>query len=133
MGKSTLIKYREIYFSPPHADPDQAQSALLLLSDVAGIEEARKSAQTCLEVSYDLRLITLQIIEDTLIELGFHLDGSLLIRLRRALYYYTEETQRANLGYHQATHSTLDVFINRYQQLPHGCRDDRPTHWREYL
>ncbi len=133
MGKSTLIKYREIHFSTAHPDPDQAQSALLLLNDVSAIEETRKSAQTCLEVSYDLRLISLQIIEGTLAELGFHLDGSLLIRLRRALYYYTEETQRANLGYHQANHSTLDVFINRYQQLPHGCRDERPSHWREYL
>ena len=133
MGKSNLIKCRDVHFSSLHPDPDQSQSALLLLSDVAGIEDACKLSQLCLGVTYDLRLITLQIIEDALIELGFHLDGSLLIRLKRALVYYIEETQRVNMGCQQDINSTLDVFVNRYQQLPHGCRDDRPQHWREYL
>jgi len=41
-----------------------------------------------------------QIIDEALIELGFHLDNSLLNKLLRALHYYSEEAQCANLGYH---------------------------------
>jgi hypothetical protein len=128
-----IIKQRELCFSPLHPDPDQAQSALLLLSGVSGIHAVTKKSRYSLEILYDLRLITLHIIDEALVELGFHLDNSLLAKLRRALFYYIEETQRANMGYHQDINSTQEVFVNRYQQLPHGCRDDRPTHWREYL
>jgi len=128
-----LIKHREVCFCPLHSDPDQAQSALLLLTDVTGIAGVAKRSAHCLEITYDLRFISLQIIEDALRDLGFHLDNGLLAKLKRALFYYTEETQRANLGDQPALPFTSQVFINRYQQLPHGCRDPRPPHWRGYL
>lgn len=126
-------KRREIRFCPLHPDPDQVQSAVLLLSDVTGIEEVVKVSPHSLQVAYNLRQISLQVIEEALIELGFHLDNGLLAKLKRALYYYTEETQRANRSYQQDINSTQEVFVNRYRQLPHGCRDARPRHWREYL
>ncbi len=132
IAENETVKRRGIYFCPLHPDPDQAESAVLLLSDVAGILEASRASSHCVEVAYDLHRITLRILEEALIELGFHLDGSLLIKLRRALFYYSEETQRANLGYRQDINSTRDIFVNRYRQLPHGCRDGRPTHWRDY-
>ena len=52
----------------------------------------------CLIVVYDLRRITLQRIENALSELGYHLDNSLLCKLKRALFHYAEETQRENLA-----------------------------------
>ncbi|MDX1655876.1 MAG: hypothetical protein R3310_11760 [Candidatus Competibacteraceae bacterium] len=129
-----LLKQREIRFCPLHPDPDQARSALRLLDGVAGILEVRQPTRHCVVVRYDLRRMTLQLIEAALIELGFHLDGSLLMRLKRALCYYTEETQRANLNLHHADlYDVQEVFVNRYTHKPHGCRDDRPQHWREYL
>ena len=128
-----LIKQRDIRFCPLHPDPDQAQSAVLLLDGAAGIHDARKLAPHCLQVCYDIRRVTLQVIEEALTELGFHLDNSLMAKLKRALYHYTEETQRANLRIHTDLYDTQEVFIARYQQLPHGCRDERPPHWREYL
>lgn len=131
--ESDFIKCRDIYFCPLHPDFDQAQSAVHLLDAVSGIEGAHKTSRHCLQIIYDLRLITLQMIEGTLIELGFHLQTGLLIKLKRALFYYTEETQRANMGHHPDLNSTQSVFVNRYWQIPHGCRDERQPHWREYL
>ncbi len=128
-----FIKRREIIFGALHPDPDQAASALALLEGVGGILSVQRTGPHSLEVSYDLRVITLQLIEDALVELGFHLDGSLINRLKRALFHYTEETQRSNLGHHPDVLDIQDVFINSYQQRPHGCRDERPQHWREYL
>jgi len=129
-----LIKHREIFFSALHPDRKQAHSAMHLLSDVEGIERLQTISTVQLNVSYNLTYLTLQLIEETLIEVGFHLDSHLLYKLKRALYYYTEETQRANLVCPlEHSKSTRGLFVNRYQRLQHGCRDGRPECWRKYL
>jgi hypothetical protein len=129
-----LLKQREIAFCPLHPDSNQAESARFLLTNLNGIYTARPLNEHLLQVTYNLQYITLKNIEDALTELGFHLDNSLFAKLKRALFYYSEETQLANLGYdHADSKSTTEIFINRYDQLLHGCRDKRPPHYRHYL
>lgn len=130
-----LIKRREIRFCHLHPDPEQARSALLLLSDAEGVVDIKFIDEQCLSIIYDVRLLTLQAIEDVLIRLGYHLDNRLLTRMKRALYSYSEETQRANLGssVETSTSTTTKVFVKRYSINYHGCRDKRPEHWRKYL
>ena len=130
---SELLKHRQIHFCPFHPDQQQAHSASLLLSDVEGIRLLRPQHAHLLHVSYDITLLNLNLIEDVLIDLGFHLDNSLIVKLKRALYYYTEEVERANLGIDECGCADRQVFINRYSKLRHGCRDERPEHWRNYL
>ncbi len=128
-----LIKRRDIRFCHLHPDPDQARSALLLLSDAEGVVDISFIDELCLSISYDVRLLTLQAIDDALIRLGYHLDNRLISRMKRALYGYSEETQRANLGTIIETDTTTKVFVKRYNVNYHGCRDKRPEHWRKYL
>jgi hypothetical protein len=129
-----FIKHREIVFDAMHPDCDQAHTAVLSLADVEGVRHLQVISPTALRVTYDLLTISLQQIEEALAEAGFHLSNSLMLKLRRALYYYAEETQRANAGCPQGDSScTRKVFIHRYRQLNHGCRDHRPDHWRRYL
>ena len=131
---SMLIKQREIVFSPLHPDRNQAHSAALILIGVDGVQHAAPLSPVRLLVRYDIRQITLAIIEEALREVGFHLDNALLLKLKRALYDYTEETERANHGCPACQHKTTrDVFIKHYQNREHGCRDRRPLHWRNYL
>lgn len=121
-------------FNPLHDDKHQALTACQMLVDLDGIILSEAISETHLIVKYDLRFFTLVDIEELLTTVGFHLDNNLLIKLKRALYRYTEETERANLGCFQGqSNCTREVFINRYQKLPHGCRDKRPDHWRNYL
>jgi hypothetical protein len=128
-----LIKHREIAFCPLHPDRNQAESASFLLVNINGIYNVRPFDQHLLQVTYNIKYITLNIIEDSLIKMGFHLDNSLFAKLKRALFYYSEETQLANLGHdHADSKSTTEIFINRYDQLLHGCRDKRPPHYRHY-
>jgi hypothetical protein len=128
-----LIKHREICFMSPQADNNPADSAIALLNEIEGILETHHSNEYNISVTYELGKITLSDIEDILQEVGFHLDNSIISKLRRALFYYAEETQLANMGYeHAQSKSTLEIFINRHNQLPHGCRDERPTHLRRY-
>ncbi len=128
-----LIKRRELRFCHLHPDPNQARSALLLLSDAYGVVDITLADELCLYITYDVRHLTLDAIERVLIRLGYHLDSRLLYRMKRALCSYSEETQRANLGVNENTDNTTQVFVKRYTSNYHGCRDKRPNHWRKYL
>lgn len=130
----SLIKQREITFCSLHPDPDQAGSAAALLADVDGIQAVRVRNRLALEVHYRLVAICLADIEKLLEAKGFHLDNRLMLKIKRALHHYTEETQRANLGCAKGDpNCTEKVFVNRYRNRDHGCQDDRPEHWRRYL
>ncbi|MGD8558929.1 MAG: hypothetical protein PVH04_04660 [Gammaproteobacteria bacterium] len=128
-----FIKQREVVFMLPQHEHDPAGAAIQLLQDIDGIHAVSHISNTVLQVSYDIREITLNAIEDALQEIGFHLDNSILSKLKRALIYYAEDTQLANLGYdHAETKSTLEIFISQYSQRRHGCRDERPSYYRRY-
>lgn len=128
------LKHREIGFRELHPNPDQAGAAVAFLAGIEGVLATEALSSTLLRVSYDVLAVTLRELEDALRDLGLHLDNRLLPRLRRALYYYTEETLRANCGCPQGTSNcTKKVFATRYRHIEHGCRDQRPEHWRRYL
>ncbi len=132
--RAEVIRHRELHFAPLHPDAHQAHTVLLLLNDVEGIVHTELIDSLRLRVSYNLEYLTLRMLEETLSDFGFHLDNSLLTKLKRALYYYSEEVQRENQKCARGDSNCIQkVFINRYQNLPHGCRDDRPEHWRRYL
>lgn len=131
--RSHLVKQREIRFWPVHPDPQQAVTAMEFISAVDGVLEAKALEPALLRVRYDLTVTTLEALEAALLELGFHLDGSLLLRLRRALVYYTEENERISLGLETDAGASTRIFIEHYNRRRHGCRDDRPQHWRSYL
>ena len=105
---------------------------MLLFADIHGIEDLNLLSPTSLLVSYDVHTLTLDMLEAVLIELGYHLDNNLLAKIKRALFHYTEETERANLGITKTSKDFSSVFIEDYQRHPHGCRDERPKHWRQY-
>ena len=129
-----FIKQHEIHFQNVDPAANDAREALRLLMDAQGISDIRALMPNCIQVRYDLRQISLQIIESALTEVGFHLNNSLLIKMKRSLFYYTEETQLMNWGYqHNQANSTLDIFVSCYNQRKHGCRDERPEYLRHYL
>ena len=128
------FKHRQIAFDALHPDDQQAQSAARFLADIDGVLHCEPTSPLLLQVRYDILKTTLQEIEEALRELGMHLDGALMVRLRRAMHHYMEDTQRANWGCAHGEHNcTKKVFAKRYEALEHGCRDHRPEHWRRYL
>jgi hypothetical protein len=129
-----LVKHRDIHFFDLHPDPKQAETAALLLADVEGVVSAKPLTATHLQISYQLMVISLEQIERGLTAMGLHLDNRLLYRLMRALHYYTEDTERANLGCTRTdSKCTRQIFADHYQRQQHGLRDQRPEHWRRYL
>jgi len=130
----TTVCAREIAFRGPHSEADQAPSAALLLADSPMVSEVSVTGPNRVLVRYDLREVTFSEIESALEELGFHLDNSVFTRLRRAYYAYCEDTRRANLQIRSNCfgHCARRIFVRHYQQGEHGCRDQRPSHWRSY-
>lgn len=127
------VKHREIVFNSPQTESHPAHSAVLLLTSVEGIEKLSAIDSHHLLISYNILHLTFADIEMALQLVGYHLDNSLLVKLKRALYHYTEETERSNLGCASGQcKCTRDVFIKHYARKEHGCRDPRPEHWRDY-
>jgi len=131
---SDRIKHRQIHFRDLHPERNDARAAADFLAGVEGVLSAEPQSPILLHLSYDLLQTTLQEIEEALDELGLHLDNALLFRVRRALYYYTEDTFRENCGCKRGESNCVKrVFARRWETLEHGCRDHRPEHWRRYL
>jgi len=129
-----LVKRRDIHFVELHPDPNQAETAVQLLSGIEGIVATEQLTPTHIRISYQLMEVCLEQIEHGLTAMGLHIDNRLLYRMMRALYYYTEETERENLGCtHPDSKCTRQIFAHRYQRQNHGLRDQRPEHWRKYL
>ena len=133
-GDQDIIKSRQVLFNELHPDPNQAQTAAEMLTDVEGILEAAAESPVLLNLRYNVLQISLEQIEKALDETGFHLSNQLMYAVKRALYYYMEETQRANNGCHRGdSNCTRKIFIDHYYRRDHSLRDPRPEHWRKYL
>ncbi|MBI5329185.1 MAG: hypothetical protein HZB71_01075 [Betaproteobacteria bacterium] len=127
---SDTRKRREIVF---HAlPPGQVEGALAFLADLPGLSAARLDAHTLL-VEYDVARYTLETLETALDMQGFHLEGSLMQRLRRAMAHYCEHVQRQNLGLPDAlTKNYQGAYVEAWQHRPHGDHDATPEEWRQY-
>lgn len=128
-----LDKIREIVFH--HLPDGQAERARQLL-DGLDSDSIKASIQAesphALTVQYRVTHYTLQGLEKALESQGFHLDNSLLQKLKRALVYHCENVQRKNLAINAPDAKSQRVFARLYEQQLHGDRDETPEEWRKY-
>jgi hypothetical protein len=130
--ESEFIKQRELCFNRLSTLTDPVSSAKELLSDIPGILSVKANGNTCIVLRYRLDQVNLMALEDGLNSLGYLLDQGLIQRFKRAYYHYVEETQLANMGLSLDSKSTTRIFIEHYEQRPHGCRDERPSYYHHY-
>ena len=126
------LRQRSIWLTEPSQDPGYADSAADLLRNARGVVSVQVARSDHLLVSYNVREITLQVLEALLTEFGYMLRTSLFCRAMRALCYYIEDIECTRCRHDQAEY-TRDAFITRYLHRPHGCRDRRPEYLRRYL
>ncbi len=126
------LKKRSIRLTGSADDPAAIESAAGLLREVKGVLHVRIAGTNRLVVSYNVRRITLQVIEALLTEFGYQLHTSFFCRTLRGLCYYLEDIECTSARHDQAD-CTREAFINRYLDRPHGCRDHRPEYLRRYL
>ncbi len=127
-----IRKERTILFAK--FPPGQAPEAADVLERAGQVDVAPPEAERSVDVAYDLRDHTLEELETTLGDKGFHLDNTLLSKLMRALIYYVEETQLHNLDApdQPLKKSQHEAYTQAWERHPHGDHDDTPPEWREY-
>lgn len=126
------LRQRSIRLIEPSQDPAYADSAADLLRNAKGVVSVQIARSDHLLVCYNVREITLQILEALLTEFGYKLRTSLVCRTMRALCYYVEDIECSSCKPDMAGY-TRDAFITRYLRRDHGCRDRRPEYLRRYL
>ena len=126
-----LEKNREIVFHP--LPPGQVERALSLLDGMEGLFlQIPTDRPHCLVVRYHVCEYTLEGLETALSNQGFHLDNSLMSKLRRALAYFCESVQRRNVAANEPDIKSQQAFMKVYDRHLHGDRDDTPEEWRGY-
>ncbi|MEQ1662588.1 MAG: hypothetical protein ABL877_07815 [Thiobacillus sp.] len=128
MRPCDLEKSRDIAFSA--LPTGQAGRALTLLQGLPGLQVVADGAT--LHVRYSVCEYTLEEIEQALASQGFHLDNSLINKLKRALAYFCESVQRRNIAANEPDIKSQQAFMKVYETHLHGDRDDTPEEWREY-
>lgn len=125
-----MHKQREIAFQA--LPVDQAVQAARLLSRLDGVTAVADPASNALQVAYSLPQWTLEQLEQRLEQAGFHLDGALLQRIRRAVIHYTEAVQLDNLHHPEREYKTKEIYVHAWEHHAHGDHDDTPEELREY-
>jgi len=130
MRPCDLEKDREIVF---HDLPSgQVERALSLLEGMDGLTAVAAPAPNQLRVRYNVCEYTLEGLESALSSQGFHLDNSLLSKLKRALAYFCEGVQRRNIAANEPDIKSQQAFVKVYEKHLHGDRDETPEEWRGY-
>ena len=130
MRPCDLEKNREIVFHPVPAG--QVERALYLLEGLEGLQVMAGAGADRLLVSYHICEYTLEGLETALASQGFHLDNSLLSKLKRALAYFCEGVQRRNVAANEPDIKSQQAFMKVYERHLHGDRDETPEEWRGY-
>ncbi len=134
-----LIKHREIHFGTIHADPNQAHTAVFAVNDLPGVLMSHALNDHCIKIAYDLNRITLAEIESILHNEGFHLDNSILAKIKRSIVFYCEEASRENNKQERLMeevhnrHKSDVVYLPTRKKTLCDCRDHRSKSWRQYL
>jgi len=130
MDPCDLEKNREIVF---HALPSgQAERARILLEGLEGLMVMEGPGGNTLLVRYHICEYTLEGLETALASQGFHLDNSVMSKLKRALAYFCESVQRSNVAANEPDIKSQQAFMKVYESHLHGDRDDTPEEWRSY-
>lgn len=123
-------KHREIRFCK--LKPEQVGEAFVLLSTLPQLEVAPGTLPNGISVWYEIADHSMEMLEQLLVDRGFHLENTLYCKLIRALVYFTEETQRRNLGQpERLLKKSHDVYSKAWEHHPHGDHDDTPRDLRE--
>jgi len=111
----------------------QVPEAYALLSTLPGLEVAPGTLPNGIAVWYEVADHCMEALEKLLVDRGFHLENTLYCKLIRALVYFSEETQRRNLGQpERLIKKSHDVYSKAWEHHPHGDHDETPPELREY-
>ncbi len=96
MDQSEVIRTRSICLK--RTSKGQAAQACSQLNKLNGVNNAQPISKNRLKLTYSLELLTFELIEGLLLELGFKLDRTIPATIRRYYYQYIEDNLREKLA-----------------------------------
>jgi hypothetical protein len=123
MDQNEYIRTRSICLK--RTDDGQANRACTLLKSIKGVYHATPINKHRLKLTYSLELLSFELIEGLLKELGFSLDLSMPAYLRRYYYQYMEDSVRETLEINDEEHKLVC-------SLDESDPDESEQYWDQY-
>ncbi len=104
----------------------QAEAACEVLAGTEGVVLAAPASKHSIHLIYSLNHLSFELLTDLLTELGFELDDSILLGLRKTIFQFLEDNARDN----------MPIDVTEFQEdsdtpeeLPHPTAD---KYWEDY-
>ena len=116
-----------LFYLKRSADPaKQADAACEVLAGTKGVMLAAATSVNSIHLIYSLNHLSFELLTDLLNELGFELDDSILLSLRKTIFQFLEDNARENL---QLDVSKLVQHFEDYPTIPHQSCE---KYWDDY-
>ena len=126
MDDTDHYRCRLIYLEQSEEPSKQAEAASEALIGIEGIILAAPVDSHSIHLIYSLDNLSFELIGDLLSELGFELENSILLNLRKTIFQFLEDNARDNMhidvtSFHEVAEET--------HEIPHESED---KYWEDY-
>ena len=104
----------------------QAEAACDTLAGIEGILLAAPADQYSIHLIYSLDHLSFEMIIDLLNELGFEMDDSILLSLKKTIYQYLDTNARENM------HIDVTQFEEEPGETPEIPHQSSDKYWEDY-
>ena len=116
-----------LFYLRQSADPaQQAETACEVLAGTEGVILAAATSHNSIHLIYSLNHLSFELLTDLLAELGFELDNSILLSLRKTIFQFLEDNARDNM--HMDV-SELEQHFHDHPEIPQQSSD---KYWDDY-
>ncbi len=126
MDNTDHYRCRLISLRPSADESKQAEAACEVLAEVEGILLAAPFDPCSIHLIYSLNQISLELVTDLLDELGFELDNSILVTVRKTIYQFLDANARDNM------HVDLASFQEKPDETPEIPHQSSEKYWDDY-
>lgn len=126
MDDTDHYRCRLISLRPSADESKQAEAACVALAEVEGILLAAPFDSCSIHLIYSLDQISLGLVTDLLDELGFELDKSILVTVRKTIYQFLDANARDNM------HIDVTSFQEETDETPEIPHRSSEKYWDDY-
>jgi len=116
-----------LFYLRQSADPSkQAEAACEVLAGIKGVILAAPATHNSIHLIYSLNHLSFELLTDLLDELGFELDNSILLSLRKTIFQFLEDNARDNM------HIDITEFEEECDDHPTIPQESCDKYWDDY-
>jgi hypothetical protein len=104
----------------------QAEAACDVLAGIEGVLLAAPADSCSIHLIYSLDHLSLELVDDLLNELGFELDKSILVTVRKTIYEFLDDNARENM------HIDVSSFQEDPDEIPEIPHQSPDKYWEDY-